>query len=629
MCSAPNPNDSDNDGALNPTDNCPNEPNGDQADADMDGKGDACDLCPMEANPGLAGCRVSIYDIKNGTVAVGSTVALENVLVTGRFADGFFVQVKPGDAGYAGPAYSGVFVYSSPNMVAVGDRIAITSAVAANYFGQIQLNSAVTATQSQGEAPPDPLLVAPAEIATGGARAAELEGVLVEVHNVSVVSLETMFKEFIVNDTLRVNDLLYLVSPFPAVGDNFAAIRGILNYRNSSSKIEPRGPEDLVGGNPTLSAFGPALSYAYSGQTAAPTFPTPLTVTFSTAVLIDTFVTVTSGDPASLDVVGGGVMVAAGAASATVLVDGLSQSPSVTLAATVGGAMRTAAVRVLDPAEQPVLASLAPPVASVSPGGTTSFTVALDIPAPPSGAVVSLALQPASAGTVPATVTVPAGQLSAAFDYVDGNMVSSVTLTATLGPDSLTSTINVVAATGGLVINEVDYDQIVADVAEFIEVYNGTGAPVSLAGHALVLVNGGSGATYATIDLSPAGSLAGGQYLVVGAAIVTVPIGVLKLDFPGAQDQVQNGAPDGIALVNTTTNTLIDALSYEGPLTAATIAGLGLVSLVEGTVLPTAVADSNAAPGSLCRLPNGTDTNNAATDWVFTATITPGAANIP
>ncbi len=30
-----------------------------------------------------------------------------------------------------------------------------------------------------------------------------------------------------------------------------------------------------------------------------------------------------------------------------------------------------------------------------------------------------------------------------------------------------------------------------------------------------------------------------------------------------------------------------------------------------------AVADSNTVPGSLCRLPNGNDTNDASTDWKF------------
>jgi len=91
--------------------------------------------------------------------------------------------------------------------------------------------------------------------------------------------------------------------------------------------------------------------------------------------------------------------------------------------------------------------------------------------------------------------------------------------------------------------------------------------------------------------------------------------------------ELQNGAPDGVALVNTATSTLLDALSYEGAITAAQIDGT-THNLVEGTPLPATVADSNTVDGSLSRIPNGTDTNNAATDWAFTTTKTPGAANV-
>jgi hypothetical protein len=44
-------------------------------------------------------------------------------------------------------------------------------------------------------------------------------------------------------------------------------------------------------------------------------------------------------------------------------------------------------------------------------------------------------------------------------------------------------------------------------------------------------------------------------------------------------------------------------------------------------VLPVDEADSNTVEGTLARIPDGTDTNNAATDWSFTTTATPGAAN--
>ncbi|CAN5159671.1 hypothetical protein BH20ACT13_BH20ACT13_20320 [soil metagenome] len=160
--------------------------------------------------------------------------------------------------------------------------------------------------------------------------------------------------------------------------------------------------------------------------------------------------------------------------------------------------------------------------------------------------------------------------------------------------------------TGGLVINEIDYDQVGADSGGFVEIANTTSASIALDGLALVLVNGGDGQEYARVALT--GSLAAGAYLA--------------LDI-----EAQNGAPDGVALIDTASKALLDALSYEGEITAAVIDGQ-TYNLVEGTALDESVVDSNTVAGSLSRIPNGTDTNNAATDWAFTTTITKGAANV-
>ena len=157
-----------------------------------------------------------------------------------------------------------------------------------------------------------------------------------------------------------------------------------------------------------------------------------------------------------------------------------------------------------------------------------------------------------------------------------------------------------------LVINEIDYDQVGADTAGFIEIENIGSAEVSLDGIAVVLVNGGDGVEYGRKALS--GTLAPGARLVV--------------DVDG-----QNGAPDGVALIDTGSGALLDALSYEGAITSATIGG-ATYDLVEGTVLPVEVADSNTVDGSLARIPDGRDTDDAAADWVFTTTATPGAANV-
>jgi hypothetical protein len=159
---------------------------------------------------------------------------------------------------------------------------------------------------------------------------------------------------------------------------------------------------------------------------------------------------------------------------------------------------------------------------------------------------------------------------------------------------------------GGLVVNEIDYDQVGADAEGFVEIANTTGAAIALDGIALVLVNGGDGQEYGRVALT--GSLAGGAYLALDV-------------------EAQNGAPDGVALVDTASGTLLDALSYEGEIHAAVIDGQ-TYDLVEGTALAESVADSNTVAGSLARIPDGSDSNDAATDWAFTTTLTKGAANV-
>ena len=160
--------------------------------------------------------------------------------------------------------------------------------------------------------------------------------------------------------------------------------------------------------------------------------------------------------------------------------------------------------------------------------------------------------------------------------------------------------------TSTLVINEVDYDQVGADTGGFVEIANKGTSAATLDGIALVLVNGGDGAEYARVPLT--GSLAAGAYLQVDI-------------------EAQNGAPDGVALIDTASKALLDAFSYEGEVTAATIDGQAY-NLVEGTALAATVVDSNTVDGSLSRIPYKQDTNNASSDWAFTQTKTPGAANV-
>jgi hypothetical protein len=184
-----------------------------------------------------------------------------------------------------------------------------------------------------------------------------------------------------------------------------------------------------------------------------------------------------------------------------------------------------------------------------------------------------------------------------------------------------------VASAQPLVINEVDYDQIGTDTAEFVEIFNPTAGPVSLAGLDLIFVNGANNLTYRTVDLGVISQIPAGGYLLVASSAVVAPTGVDAIRFAAANDNIQNGSPDGIVLVNRNSVQVLDAVCYEGAMTAVTLAGFsGPVSLVAGTAIPSSVADTNTAVASLSRFPNGVRTGIDASDWAV-IDPTPGYSN--
>ena len=636
-CSTLDPNDSDADGEPNATDNCPNTPNTDQADGDADGRGDVCDECPTVSNPAPMACPATIYDIKQGNVT--GVIAVLNALVTGCVdGNGYYVQVKSGDADYAGVNYSGIYTYdptvSCGVNMSVGDRVDINPATVNDFYSQIQLSSASFNVTSSGEALPTPEVVTPAQ--AGGTSPTPLESVLVRVENVQVTELEPAAgpgdanpnNEFVVDGALRVNDHMYVTSPMPLVGTVYTSITGILNYKNGNSKLEPRDAADYAEGAPMLVELGPALTFVRVGQTGS-TIPTPLTVSLSSPAQGDTTIDLLSADPTSLSVPAT-VVIPNGVTSVPVQVTGSLQAASVQISATLSPTTLNADVRVVGAAEVPQVVDVQPAAGTVAINTSTDLEVFLDIPADnPGGTTVDITVTPGTFGSAPATLLIPSDQLSALFSFTAGAAGGIETVTATLGSSSDFATVEVVASVGGLVINEVDYDQVGTDTMEFVEIFNGSTAAYNLNGIALVLINGANDTEYNVVDLS-AITLAAGEYLVVGstALLATVPGGVQTIAFANPDNNVQNGSPDAVGLLDTTSGQLLDALSYEGSVTIGIVTGIaGPLNFVEGNA--TLAEDNNSFPGSICRFPNGSDTDDADTDWAFGSTPTPGAANTP
>ena len=165
-----------------------------------------------------------------------------------------------------------------------------------------------------------------------------------------------------------------------------------------------------------------------------------------------------------------------------------------------------------------------------------------------------------------------------------------------------------------LVVNEIDYDQVGTDTAEFIEIYNPGSAPVNLGQFAIDLVNGNGGTVYNTISL-PGVDLAAGDYFVVCGDAATVP--ECDLDVAPDTNLIQNGAPDAVAIVETASGDIVDAVSYEGDTANPYTEGSG-TGLIDDPTIDFA---------GISRYPNGTDTNQNNVDLSLRC-ITPGGANV-
>ena len=109
-------------------------------------------------------------------------------------------------------------------------------------------------------------------------------------------------------------------------------------------------------------------------------------------------------------------------------------------------------------------------------------------------------------------------------------------------------------------INEIHYDNTGTDAGEAIEIAGPAGT--DLAGWSIVLYNGADFMSYNTLNLT--GTIPDQQ----------AGFGTLSFSYP--VNGIQNGAPDGVALVNS--GTVVQFLSYEGVFTALNGPASGMLS---------------------------------------------------
>lgn len=139
-----------------------------------------------------------------------------------------------------------------------------------------------------------------------------------------------------------------------------------------------------------------------------------------------------------------------------------------------------------------------------------------------------------------------------------------------------------------------------ADAGEFIEVAGPAGADVS--GYRLLGYNGNGGAVYDAVTLAGALGAADGD------------LGFLAVGFEG----LQNGAPDGIALVDTA-DCVLDFIAYEGDLAATDGPAAGMTAQDIGV----AESGATAVGAAVGRTDRGTGTPV----WEVFGSDTRGAVN--
>ncbi|MEP1096428.1 MAG: DUF5689 domain-containing protein [Cyclobacteriaceae bacterium] len=157
--------------------------------------------------------------------------------------------------------------------------------------------------------------------------------------------------------------------------------------------------------------------------------------------------------------------------------------------------------------------------------------------------------------------------------------------------------------TQSVFINEIHYDNASSDVGEGIEIAGPGGTDLST--YSLVLYNGNGGTVYNTVAL--AGSIPDLQN----------GFGTVFFAFSG----IQNGAPDGAALVDGS-NSVVQFLSYEGTITGAGGAADGLLS----TDIGVAETSSTAIGLSMQLTGEGTEYNDFT--WATDSTSTYDAVNV-
>jgi predicted extracellular nuclease len=214
--------------------------------------------------------RVAIKDIQD-TTSADHPAADSTVTTTGVISavdSTLSLETKPRYIGYwiqeegAGAPWSGIYVYyywdaSTAQKPALGDIVEVTAKYLEYKSGAdtvSELSSPVWTVKGKSTNPPQVATLPAADIATGGSKAEQYEGVLVKVENVEVESITqttgTPPRKIGIklkgSGLIVENELFDFMTPEPTLGTKYASIAGVLHFSFDNFKILPRSAADMV-----------------------------------------------------------------------------------------------------------------------------------------------------------------------------------------------------------------------------------------------------------------------------------------------------------------------------------------------------------------------------------------------
>jgi hypothetical protein len=199
----------------------------------------------------------TIYDIQQGLFAVGDSVRVTSVVVIG-------IDVRPTTYGVyiqeqGGGAFSGILAYrgsafpqyEAPNgaqPVAIGDRITVEGTYG-DYQSLAEIESPILYFESTG-AEPAPVVLPPESLTTEYAGSERWEGVLVQLQNVVIDTVNNFGNWYFEMDPPNVlfsgYEKMFSGQVVPQQGDTLLSVTGVHDFAFSERRLAPRSNDDII-----------------------------------------------------------------------------------------------------------------------------------------------------------------------------------------------------------------------------------------------------------------------------------------------------------------------------------------------------------------------------------------------